>query len=70
METGPRLKVSFRKTGEAGDRSSDRWIGSLACYPLHYRRSYCRKTKRKSQKLSTAENGGKSADGFFFYTFQ
>ena len=28
-ETGPRFEVS----GEAGDRSCDPWIGSLACYP-------------------------------------
>ena len=30
----------IRKTGELGNRSRDPWIGSLACYPLHYRRSY------------------------------
>ena len=27
------------ETREAGDRSCDPWIGSLACYPPHYRRS-------------------------------
>ena len=33
--TGPRFNV-IRKIGEAGDRSCDPWIGSPACYPLHY----------------------------------
>ena len=30
----------IRKTGEAGDRSCDPWIGSQACYPLHHRGSF------------------------------
>ena len=29
----------FQKTREAGDRSCDLWLGSLACYPLHHRHS-------------------------------
>ena len=28
----------IRRTGEAGNRYCDPWIGSLACYPLHYGR--------------------------------
>ena len=33
------LKLSSEKSGEMGDRACDPWIGSLACYLLHYRRS-------------------------------
>ena len=36
---GTSVSSLIRKTGEAGDRSCDPWIGSLACYPLHHRRS-------------------------------
>ena len=32
--------MSHPKTGEAGNRSCDPWIGNLACYPLHYCCSY------------------------------
>ena len=36
-ETGPRFKVSSERPEK---RSCDPWIGSLACYPLHHRRSF------------------------------
>ena len=35
MELGLQFSL-IQKTGEAGDQSCDPWIGSLACYPLHY----------------------------------
>ena len=40
METGPRFKDSSERPEKRGDRSCDPWIGSLACYPVHYRRSW------------------------------
>ena len=42
---GTSVESLIRKTGEAGDRSCDPWIGSLACYPLHHRRSSMIQTK-------------------------
>ena len=36
---GTSVERPIRKTGEAGDRSSDHLIGSPACYPLRYHRS-------------------------------
>ena len=32
------VKSLIRKIGEAEDRTCDPWIGSPACYPLHYHR--------------------------------
>ena len=37
--TGPRFS-DIQKTGEAGGRSCDSWIGNLACYPLYNHRFY------------------------------
>ena len=36
---GTSVKSLIRKTEEAGYWSCDPWVGSLACYSLHYRRS-------------------------------
>ena len=47
---GPHL---IQKTEEAGDRSCDPWIGSLACYPQHYRRfSFSKNVSISTQKTS------------------